>query len=81
MRIFKPLQQKSDTDKALNPKEKWKRLIWYAKKQWYELGEAELFSTEGDEIKLAALISERYAIKQDEAHRRVKSFFIECANK
>ena len=76
-----PIQQKTRMSPAQAAKDKWKRLIWYAKRQWAELNEADLFKTEGDERKLIVLVKERYALKHEDALLQVKTFFAKNINR
>lgn len=62
-------------------KDNWKQLIWYAKRQWYKLTEAELLKTTGDEGNLTNLLKDRYSLKHDEANRQVKDFLSNCISK
>ena len=77
----KDYQQKISVTRSENTTDNWKKLIWYAKKQWNKLTEAELLKSAGDESKLTSLLKDRYSLKHEEATRQVKDFFSSCTNK
>ena len=76
-----PIQAKPPISSSQSAKDNWKRLIWYAKKQWAELSEADLLKTEGDERKLTVLLKDRCTLKHDIAHQQVKTFFANNINR
>ena len=52
----------------------WKQLRGEIKSRWGKLTDDDLDRIEGDALKLAGLLQERYGIARDEAERRVDEF-------
>ena len=53
---------------------KWKQLRGEIQSRWGKLTDDDLDRIEGDAVKLAGLLQERYGIARDEAQRRVDEF-------